>query len=123
MASQYLSIPNFAQCGAVKITCNKSTVCQPNYFTKKNNCNKFCTHYFSVLQNKKLISRSSGQYLNSFCSRSEAASDVTSSRFMWLIVPDKWAKFCDPSLNGCEEIGPKAIGGSISDSFSALTSN
>ena len=44
------------------------------------------------------------QYLVAFCSRPEAASDVMSSHFVRLIVPNKCVKMFDPCLNSSQEI-------------------
>ena len=57
------------------------------------------------------------QYLIAFCSRSEAAGDAISGRFVWPVVLDKHLKLHDPSLNNSHEILPEAVGGGISDCF------
>ena len=49
------------------------------------------------------------QQLIAVCSHPDAASDVTSSTFVGLIVRDKCVKFCDPRLNYPGEIQPKAV--------------
>ena len=53
------------------------------------------------------------QYSMTICSRPEAAIDVISDRFLWLIFPDKNIKFCDPHLNRSWEIWPQTVGGGI----------
>ena len=62
------------------------------------------------------------QYLITFCSRTEAAGDVLSGRFVGPIVLDKPVKFCGPTLNRSREIPPEAVRGGIFDSFFAITS-
>ena len=55
------------------------------------------------------------QYLVTFCSRLEVASDVISSRFVRPISLDECVKFPAPSLNHSLQIPPKAVGGGIFD--------
>ena len=64
------------------------------------------------------VSHTFVQYLVASCSRSEAASDVISGRFLGLTVPDECLKFCDLRLNGSGEIRPKAVGRGIFGHFS-----
>ena len=59
------------------------------------------------------------QYSVVICSRLEAANDVISSRFVRLIVPDNFVKFCDPRLNCSLEIRPKVL---VFDRFFWITS-
>ena len=67
--------------------------------------------YYSTLCPVGPVLHTFVQYLISFCSRLEAASDVVSSRFLWSIVPDKCVKFCDPCLNRSREMPPDAVEG------------
>ena len=63
------------------------------------------------------------QCLITFCSRPEAASDISSGTFVGTVVPDKRVKFHDPSLNRSREIPPEAVGGRIFDCCSPITSD
>ena len=63
------------------------------------------------------------QYLVAFCSRPEGASDVISSRFVRLAVPNKPVKCCDPCLNRSPKIRPEAVGGCSFESFSNFAIN
>ena len=60
------------------------------------------------------------QYLITFCSRREAASDVISGMFVGAVVLDKRVKFHDPSLNSAQEIPREAVGSDIFDCFFPL---
>ena len=57
------------------------------------------------------------QYLITFCSRLEAASDVISGKFAGLTVPYKSAKFRSSCLKCSREIPSEAIGGDIFEHF------
>ena len=61
--------------------------------------------------------RSFVQYLVTFYSRPETASEVISDRFVGSIVADKPVKFCHPRLNRSRGILPEAVGGGIFDGF------
>ena len=63
------------------------------------------------------------EYLITFCSRTDAASEVISGRFLGQIVLDKPVKFGGRSLNCSREILPKAVVRSIFDSFFTMTSD
>ena len=63
------------------------------------------------------------QYVIAFYSRPEAASDVMSSAFPRLIVPDKCLKVRDPRLDRSGEISPEAVGCVILDGLFATTSD
>ena len=63
------------------------------------------------------------QYIITFCSRTEAASDVISGVFVRPVVFDKSLKFHDPSLNRSGKILPKAVLIGIFDSFYLITSD
>ena len=54
-----------------------------------------------------LVLRTFVQYITAFCSRLEAANNITSSRFVGLNVPDKRLEFHDPHLNHSLEIRAK----------------
>ena len=69
------------------------------------------------------ILRTFVQYLLTFCSRPEAASDAVSSRVVEPIVLDKWVKFNGPSLNRSIKISPEAAGGGIFDICFAITAD
>ena len=60
-----------------------------------------------------LLNWSFVQYINAFCSRPEAASDVISGIFVQPIVPDKPVKFRRPRLNHSREFPPEVIGDGI----------
>ena len=49
------------------------------------------------------------QYLITFCSRPETASDVISGLFVGMIVPEKPVTFRDPRLNLSQAIPPEAV--------------
>ena len=68
------------------------------------------------------VLRTCVQYLITFCSRPEEASDVIPSRFVGPADLDKRVKSNDPSLNRSREIPPEAVGGGILDCFSLITS-
>ena len=63
------------------------------------------------------------QYLIEFCSRLEAASDVVTSRFVRLAVPNKCVTFRDPHINRCPEIRPEAVRGAIFQSIYGSSKN
>ena len=58
------------------------------------------------------------QYFIAFCSRPEAASDMSSGRFVRLAVVDKCVNFHDPHLNCSREIAPEAVACGNFDRFS-----
>ena len=57
------------------------------------------------------------QYLISFCSRPEAASDVISDSFVGPVVLDQYVKFRGPSLERSREMPHEAVGSGIFDNF------
>ena len=61
------------------------------------------------------------EYLITFYSRPEAASDVISGMFVGPVVRDKSVKSHDPSLNRSREIPPEAVGGGIFNCFAPIT--
>ena len=63
------------------------------------------------------------QYLITFCSRTEAASDVISGLFVRPVVLNTRVNFNDPSLNRSRESPSESVGSGIFDSFFAITSD
>ena len=62
------------------------------------------------------------QYLVTFCSRPDDASDFISGSIWGPIIPNKPVKCRDPCLNHSREIAPDGVGGGIFDSFFAIIS-
>ena len=92
--------------------CRHRCPCKPGWFLLEQWSN------YSTLCPVEPVLRTFVQYLITFCSRPEAASDVISGTFARPIGLDKCVKFRGSSSNRSLEIPPEAVWGDIFEFFS-----